>query len=381
MTLIELLVSLTIILIVTGAATAAYLKLLRGYKTQSKVSQSYMANLTGLEMLRYDIQMAGFGLPASLFAGTTYFEAVSDVFPTSYNPSNLNDSTTAVPRPMVTLDNTGRNGSDILAVKSSVANINTASKKWSMITMVGVTPKVKAWGGATLDATADFNDNGGGNPDQFIVLDGDGALLPALGGPWTCFAFNGSTPATGYYSNATPIASGLDNEKVYFMHGLDTSTDTHRMPFNRVDYYLDRVPAQFPRACADSTYTLYRGVINQADGKQPAANATPLIDCVRDFQVAFGLDNNGDGYVDGWVPNITGKSAATIRTEVREVRVFILYHEGTGDTGKSPDFRSTVAINLGGAGPPVLSSFTPAGKDVQYRWKVLEMAIKPMNLK
>jgi len=42
-------------------ATAAYLKILKSYKSYSKVSQSYMANLTGLELLRYDIQMAGSG--------------------------------------------------------------------------------------------------------------------------------------------------------------------------------------------------------------------------------------------------------------------------------------------------------------------------------
>ena len=71
MTLIELLVSLTIILVVMGVATAAYLKLVRSYKSQGKMSQSYMENLTGLELLRYDIEMAGYGLPASL-GGTNY---------------------------------------------------------------------------------------------------------------------------------------------------------------------------------------------------------------------------------------------------------------------------------------------------------------------
>ncbi len=102
------------------------------------------------------------------------------------------------------------------------------------------------------------------------------------------------------------------------MHGIDTSGGAHRMPFNRVDYYLDRVQAQFPRSCASSTYTLYRGVISQADGTQSAANATPLIDCVRDFQVAFGLDTDTDGNVDAGPPICGENAAATLRSEVRE---------------------------------------------------------------
>ena len=64
MTMVELMVSLAVVLLIIGAATTAYLKLLRTYKTQGKLAESYMANLTGLEMLRYDIEMAGFGLPA-----------------------------------------------------------------------------------------------------------------------------------------------------------------------------------------------------------------------------------------------------------------------------------------------------------------------------
>ena len=69
MTMVELLVSLAVVMLIIGAATTAYLKLLRTYRTQGRLAESYMANLTGLEMLRYDIEMAGFGLPASLAAG------------------------------------------------------------------------------------------------------------------------------------------------------------------------------------------------------------------------------------------------------------------------------------------------------------------------
>jgi len=52
MTMVELMVSLAIVMLVIGTATTAYLKLLRTYKTQGRLAEGYMANLTGLELLK-----------------------------------------------------------------------------------------------------------------------------------------------------------------------------------------------------------------------------------------------------------------------------------------------------------------------------------------
>src|SRR5208337_831717 len=237
MTLVELLVSLAIVMVIIGAATTAYLKLLRTYRTQGRLAESYMANLTGLEMLRYDIEMAGFGLPANLGSGTTYSEATDNTVP--YDPSTLNDSPNGIPRALAHLDNpaTTPNQSDVLTIKSSAANVNTTSKKWSMI-INGGTPAVKSWGVTAMDFTTN---------DNFIILDNNGNLLPASGA-WGCYVFN-----TGYYSDASNIPSP-SAQYVYYMYGLDNSTinpsDVHRMPFNRVDYYLDKIAADFPSSCA-----------------------------------------------------------------------------------------------------------------------------------
>ncbi len=396
--MVALMVSLTVVLIILGAATTAYLKLLRTYKTQGRLAESYMANVTGLELLRYDIEMAGFGLPISLAAGATYSEA-SDTTVAYYDPSTLNDSTNNPPRAFAHLNNTGANGSDVLAIKSSAANINPTSKKWSMIThATGLNPTVKLWGVTALDPVMDFTAN-----DRFIILDQNGLLQPSAG-PWSCYSFDASAPSTGYYSDssALPIPG---TQYVYYMYGLDNSGGAHRMPFNRVDYYLDKIAADCPSSCAASTYTLYRSTINQANGH---LIKTPLIDCVMDFQVAFGLDTDADGNIDTWVQNLnTLTDAAHILAQVREVRVFLLCQEGLGDTSKSAGFRFSGTLNLGDqdiahavdgtyplppndfqqlsssalSGAPQLSSFTPAGADLQYRWKILGMAIKPMNLK
>lgn len=387
MTLVELMVSLSIILIIMAVATAAYLKMLRSYKTQSKISQSYMANLTGLELLRYDIQMGGYGIPADINQ-YTYSEAVdpgAGVLP--YSPASLNDSPATSPRPFATLSNGGRNGSDVLTIRSSVANIgDSTTKKWSLI--LPGTSTVKVWNDTTIDFV---------NGDRLIVTDDTGKLLPV--GPG-----GGATFTTYTYGGVAPIAAPLTS--MYLMYGL--SAANIRMPFNRVDYYLGTVTT--PNSCAPNTYTLYRSVLDQTDGSQ---SPTPLIDCVYDFQVAFGLDTDADGAVDsrGWVDNLAGMSAATMRTQVREVRIFILYHEGVGDVSKAADFRFSGILNLGDqeiagsldaayfGSPPAntfqtlssaaltsasLSTFDPATLNAQYpqfRWKVLQLAVKPMNLK
>ncbi len=406
MTMVELLVSLAVVMVILCAVTTAYLKLLRTYRTQGRLAESYMANLTGMEMLRYDIEMAGFGLPASFAAGVTYSEA-NDNTVNYYNPADLNDSPNSPPRALVMLNpKPGNNvpaatkssaySSDVLAIKSSAANINATSKKWSMITNAGATPTVKLWGVTALDPVMDFTTN-----DRFIVLDNNGVLQPASG-PWGCYTFNASAANTGYYSNAAAIGSPSP-QNVYYMYGLDNKTGTHIMPFNRVDYYLDKIAADFPSSCAASTYTLYRSTVNQADG---TLNKAPLVDCVRDFEVAFGLDASSGAQPLVWQQ--TSPTAVQIQQQLREVRVFVLYQEGLGDSSASSgqgssNFRFSGVLNLGdqdianslggnyttnnpfkqlssSALTGALSSFTPTGADVQYRWKILEMAIKPMNL-
>ena len=416
MTMVELMVCLAVVMLIIGAAATAYLKLLRSYRTQGRLAESYMANLTGLEMLRYDIEMAGFGLPApptaGLPPGVTYTEAAAqgaNAPAPPYDPAALNDATSSVPRAFVQLDSSGSNNSDVLAIKSTAANLNPTSKKWSMISRAGsVTPPyVKMWGGgAKLDPVMDFT--AGPPADMFIILDNNYQLKVDTTNNW-CFPFAGAagTPPTGYYLDAsTGLQSTVlppSNTAVYYIYGLDNSLGAHRMPFNRVDYYLDN-NTKFPKpsSCVAGTFTLYRSTISQADG---TLITTPLIDCVMDFQVAFGLATNLDNNINKWQPNLAGLSALDIQQQLREVRVFLVYQEGLGDQGNTPGFRFSGVLNLGdqdiangidpAAYPAVPNNFqqwsptalagalsnpTPSGLQLQYRWKVIEMAVKPMNL-
>ena len=416
MTLVELMVGLAIVMLIIGAAGTAYLKLLRTYSTQGRLAQSYMANLTGLEMLRYDIEMAGFGLPAILGAGATYSEASDGSVP-YYNPADLNDSPATPPRAIAHLDNAGANGSDVLAIKSSAANVfnNPTGRKWSMITNApnpqapaNTNFKVKLWGVTVRDPVMDFTTG-----DYFIILDNNGVLQPPSGA-WGCYTFNSSTWNAGYYVNTTSapnnIPSPATGAQVFYIYGLDNAGNNgggHRMPFNRVDYYLDNtIAADIPSSCASDTYILYRSTIDQQTGK---LDKTPLVDCVKDFQVAFGLDPSGGAnplQKIVWQENLVGLNASQIQRQLREVRVFVLFQEGLGDIGRTADFRFSGYLNLGDQdiansldpdnypsntfqqwsvsplpGNAQLSKFSPTTQpDIQYRWKIIEMAVKPMNL-
>jgi hypothetical protein len=251
-------------------------------------------------------------------------------------------------------------------------------------------------------------------------------------GAWSTYSFH-----TSYYTNtnSAPFALPQNTKDVYYMYGIDNATSGgHIMPFNRVDYYLDKVtvagvPVDFPSSCVKDTYTLYRSTINQAtNGNQAAGtlNKTPLVDCVKDFQVAFGLDPSGNNsaaiqwqanlfqqpYMLGYVANAQ-MNASQIQQYLREVRVFLLYQEGLGTTSASSgqgssNFAFSGVLNLGDQdiansldpthyptvpnnfqqwsptalpGTPQLNApgFTPSGLDLPYRWKITEISVKPMN--
>ncbi len=146
------------------------------------------------------------------------------------------------------------------------------------------------------------------------------------------------------------------------------------MPFNRVDYYLSRPVGTFPTRCFSGSFILYRTTINHGDGNRGIPQ--PIVDCTMDFQVAFGLDTDADGAIDTWARSLAGLSAAQIRARVREVRVFVLFHEGQRDD----NFRFSGTLSMGDNATGIMSTYTPTGNATRYRWKIVKLAVKPMNL-
>lgn len=373
MSLVELMASLVIVLVVMAIATSAYLKLIGGYKAQGKMAESYMSNLCGLELLRYDIEMAGHGLPYDM-NGNVYSEASEGVngnLAAQVAPKALNDAPN-IPGAFSFSNGEVANNTkpDTLAVKSTMAAINTTSRKWSYIYRTGASPQVKAWAPTSpLNPLLDFDNN-----ERFIILDSiNRGLQPgssALAGPWGtdtskrwCYRFIETGFGTGYYHDSSAIPSPSVNQNINLIYGVSETADPLRMPFNRVDYFLSR--SSLPTRCDPGSYTLYRATINHGDGGRLYQ---PIIDCVRDFQIAFQLDPGG------WRTDLAGLTVQQVREQVRQVRVFILFQEGAMD--KNYSFNGT--LNLGDAVTGTLSSHDLTGS--HYRWKIQTMTVKPMNL-
>ncbi len=358
-TLVELIVVMAIFGLVMAGVVQMFTSTLTQFKQQGKIAESNIEGIIGLEMLRQDIENAGFGLPWRLSSGVSYAEA------SAAGASEYNDAKSSapmdVPRALVSGDGVGTNGSDVLVIKATNVARSAASQKW---TYIDQDDNPKTWDASAEDLAGD---------DRVIVIspgtdDGNRRTLVDSGGNWKVMynARTGFTPSSGYN----------------FVYGVDPDSDL-RMPFNRADYYiLDRTGSTtVPDRCAPKAGILFKGIISQANGER--ALPLPLLDCVADMQVAFRLDRDGNGEIDSVTGVLTDSTsgqkltAEEIRNQVKEVRVYILAHEGQKDKNY---IHPVATIRVGDAGIGAGRDFG-LGADVNYRWKLYTLIVKPKNLK
>jgi hypothetical protein len=161
---------------------------------------------------------------------------------------------------------------------------------------------------------------------------------------------------------------------VLVVYGVDPNTPL-RMPFNRADYYV-RIPASVPTQCAQGTGILYKGVVSQVDGTTPAE--LPLLDCVAAMRVLVAMDVNNDGNIT-YMDHFENLTANDIRSQLREVRVYILAQEGQRD----PSYTSPSAtVTLGAdVGQPLVVNLTTIPNYQNYRWKQYMIIARPGNLR
>ena len=88
-TLIELLMVMVIFGFVMAAISDMFVGILRGYKQQSKIAETNIEGIIGLELLRRDIQSAGYGLPWMMPGEYTYSE-VTNATALAYNDGSPN---------------------------------------------------------------------------------------------------------------------------------------------------------------------------------------------------------------------------------------------------------------------------------------------------
>jgi hypothetical protein len=241
------------------------------------------------------------------------------------------------------------NSSDYLVIRSTRVGTGSAAGKWTTLRVGGGT---RPWGSTEEDLAAG---------DRVIVLS------PTLNHRTLV------TPGTGILFSAVAGYAPADNLTVTnIVYGVDTAS--LNFPWNRADYYIvGNAVYPTPRHCAPITGTLVKRVVKHSDGALD--NPLPLLDCVADMEVIYGLDtdaNPSTGLV--WDNNISGLTANAIRTQLKEVRVDILAQEGQRD-----DSYSTPSDNIHVGSPVLWRDFDVSGYR-NYRWKVHTIVVKPRNL-
>ena len=391
-TLVELLITMVVFVFVIAAGSQIFTGLLTQFKQQSKITETNIEGAIGLEMMRRDIEHAGYGLPWVIDAAVAYNEASAAeavVFnncngSAPCNPPNAiisgNSMTYASP-------NNVFNGSDYLVIKAANVATSAAAQRWTTLRTGDVK---RIWGTAADDFV---------NTDRVIVLspgtsDATRQSLVLGGGAWWTT-----------YNNTNPFAPDPDATETRFIYGIGPEPvpiSNLRMPFNRADYYIWRDGTTVandgvPDRCALGTGILRKTVIAHADGDR---TPLPLLDCVADMQVGFGVDNDTtpDGAVNCYVNNLADGitvNAENIRTRVREVRVYILAHEGQYDrdfTFNPPIAPNSIRVGETSANLPggICTGPGTLGRDFNlsgitnwpnYRWKVYTMVVQPTNLR
>lgn len=354
--LIELLIVMALVVIVLTMNTSTFGVIFRESRGQTQVVGAQMDRIVGLEILRTDLEHAGFGLPWSYPSALVNYDEAAGTFQSAYN-----DTATSAPRAIVSGNNPSTftlNNSDYLVIKSTVVGTSETSQRWTYI--VGGLPH--PWGSNDLGTSP-------ATPNTERVI----TILPRTGGGASRQLVVDSV-SSNFFTIYPPTGNFAAEGAI--IYGVDPDTDL-RMPFNRADYYV-RGPA--PQGCAPNTGRLYKATINQAGG---ALNPESLLDCVADMQVVYRLDTNSDGLADSVVSDLSAAGLTTaqqIREQVKEVRVYILSHEGQSD--KAFTYGSnTIYVGDPDLGGGRTFAFSAIGTGWEhYRWKLSSLVAKPRNL-
>jgi len=384
-TIVELMISMVIFVLVIAAASKVLTGLLTQFKQQSKITETNVGGIVGLEILRQDLEHAGYGLPWDL-SGATYNEAaVESVTPwvdrdlndgPPDNPTRGTDAGGIAHPPAGIRSGNGYalNGSDVLVVKATNVARNPACEKWTFLT--AISPYTRTW--------TPSNENFASTDKVVIFVPGSSdtnskRLIVSGGNFYT--TFNNVTTSSWRPS---------DVNETFIVYGVaDASVASLRMPFNRADYYIriPDTPTPMPQRCAPNTGILYKANINQVNGRLNDSEIE-LLECAADMQVIFGIDNDADGdfepfvagSTDGYLDDISNLTAQQIRTQVKETRIYILAHEGQRDPSYTYP-SSTITVGEFGLGRTFNLATTIGTGWQRYRWKLYILVVKMNNLR
>jgi len=349
--LVELMVTMAIFTVLLAGVFGAYFSQLENTTREYRSAESEIELGIGKQFVEQDLLLSGYGL-------------ADDYSPLAFDPrparvvNNTTSATTPVPAAPGRIV-----GSDELYLMGTALGLkNRASQGWSYFT--SNTPTFRTW----PDNREQIRDD-----DRVILVEPSSKqiLVETVSGNWL-FDYNAATPNVVAIPSGTTYGSPEIGTLIYGLYNGNTH-DANAKPFYTVRYYLAGTP---PEICADGTRSLLRA--ESVESLTPVGG-DPLMACVRDMQVAFGLDTDENGNVDAWDDG--GTTAALYSLEdmsarLKRIKVFLLVQSGGRDDGYTYP-SATVRVGEVGLGRDI----TLTAEQRKYRWHLVTLSVQPRNVR
>ena len=372
MTLLELLVVMAILVVViTGALTFLSSLTKRSSQETARSKTSQTGLISDLILIR-DIAMAGMGVPVEVGG---QFVPIGGVLPGGANPNN-----------------TGQNGSDQLMIKGAVISSGANDYfKWGYNVNYIISGSSNIIVSALPDPLNPTLPPYSPNVQDLFTLSRAGYRHPFENGDMVVFldaetkqllgsnVYNVSgVGATGFNVAPNTDFTIRDYGSLIFSLGGIGVVNFNDYLTNRFTGY--RLSAGTQPQCAPNTRSLLRVYGGAMD---------PILDCVLDFQVQFGLIDATTGNVT-WLNDISATSAAILKDQLRIVRLFIVKQMGKRDPKYFYPFNTIpnasiplFSVNSNGnvvnarpdAGPPANAIINLTNAQRQYHWRLITLDI------
>ena len=365
--LVELLVYMVILGLLMALVLTSFTQTLQQSAQQSDIAETQIETRVGLELLRFDLEHAGFGLPWDFKGGT----------PTYNEPDPLAGASGDVPRALSSQDN--------------AAGLSLNNADYLVIRAINVIPQDgsgQRWGWLGNDSNhLPYKQNLSEEPladDDWVIALSPGNTTANIARRTlmmngNTFAFQANLGALAAIA-PPPTPSDPDGEKL-LLYRIGGGGANINFPFNRTDFFItNAAPNIHPAHCAPNTGVLVKQTLNQTTSNFDPP--LPMVDCVADFQVVYVM-KGASPYADA--DELNGMVAGKICDEVREVRCFILLHEGKEDPAYTHPIQNMnvgeVALNgaLLAGRPFDLAAIGPNW--AHYRWKVVSISASPKNFR
>jgi prepilin-type N-terminal cleavage/methylation domain-containing protein len=359
-TLTELLITLAIFSVVMTGIYSVYTMHVNHATREYRLAQSEIEIVIARSIIERDIMMAGYGL-ADDYGGLTFVPA----------PLPLGATNTITPGSTTnplggTYPTTGLAGADALYMMGTALGIySKTSQSWTYLKNTSPA-EFQTWG----DVREDVQEN-----DRVIYIEPNTKAIIADGTAWR------------FIYPSAPNFSGNEGRGA-LVYGLSRppqgSVSEIPRPYYVIQYRLGGATADMPKTCARGTRSLQRVEMTHGESIEP------LLACVRDFQVAFGIDASfpEDGIIDIWDNGGVLSSSydyQALKRRLKQVRVYILVQNGNKDADYlyvNPDNLSNPdRIRVGNVNLGIGRDISLTAEQRQYRWRLIALTITPRNLR